>query len=403
MRYPLEWPVPVLTVSQLTSRIRDCIYRQFKDVIVEGEVSNSKVYPSGHLYFTLKDDSSSLKAVMFNYQGKYREDLIKDGTAVICKGRIDVYEKRGEYRLLAEDIEVRGLGLLQVKFEALKEKLLREGLFEAARKKPLPFLPRRIGIITSPAGAAIRDMLKIIRGKFENMAVRIYPVRVQGDQACQEVVEGIEYFNDEKDVDVIILGRGGGSLEDLACFNEEAVARAIWASRIPVVSGVGHEIDFTIADFVADVRAPTPTAAADMVVRDKRELSDILGAMRDRLAGLMRNRLESSRLILSRDKSALKEKRAILMRQKMYLDELFNNLHNSFSALYADKSERLRSCTQRLTDLNPENILRRGYSITVRADTKAVVREANQVSAGEEVSVRLFRGALDCVVEKSNP
>jgi exodeoxyribonuclease VII large subunit len=221
--------------------------------------------------------------------------------------------------------------------------------------------------------------------------------------ACQEVVEGIEYFNDEKDVDVIILGRGGGSLEDLACFNEEAVARAIWASRIPVVSGVGHEIDFTIADFVADVRAPTPTAAADMVVRDKRELSDILGAMRDRLAGLMRNRLESSRLILSRDKSALKEKRAILMRQKMYLDELFNNLHNSFSALYADKSERLRSCTQRLTDLNPENILRRGYSITVRADTRAVVREANQVSAGEEVSVRLFRGALDCVVEKSNP
>ncbi len=403
MRYPLEWPVDVLTVSQLTSRIRDCISRQFRDVIVEGEVSNFKVYPSGHLYFTLKDDASSVKAVMFNYQGKCRSDLIKDGTAVICKGRIDVYEKRGEYRLLADEIEVKGLGLLQIKFEMLKEKLFREGLFEAARKRPLPFLPRRIGIVTSPAGAAIRDMLKIIYGKFDNMAVRIYPVRVQGDQACREVVEGIEHFNDEGDVDVIILGRGGGSLEDLACFNEEAVARAICASRIPIVSGVGHEIDFTIADFVADVRAPTPTAAADMVVRDKRELTDMLAGVRERLVGLTLKRLEGARLVLARDAAALKEQRSLLIRHKMYLDELSNGLQNAFSALYRDKKVRLQSCSQRLMDLNPDNILKRGYSITTRADTSAVVREAAQVAAGEQVKVRLFRGGLDCTVEKTRP
>jgi exodeoxyribonuclease VII large subunit len=403
MRYPLEWPIDVLTVSQLTSRVRDCISRSFRDVIVEGEVSNFKVYPSGHLYFTLKDDASSIKAVMFNYQGKCRSDLIKDGTAVICKGRIDVYEKRGEYRLIADQIEVRGLGLLQIKFELLKEKLFKEGLFEAARKRPLPFLPRRVGIVTSPAGAAITDMLKIIYGKFENMAVRIYPVRVQGDQACQEVVAGIEHFNSEGDVDVIILGRGGGSLEDLACFNEEAVARAICASRIPIVSGVGHEIDFTIADFVADVRAPTPTAAADMVVRDKGELADMLAGVRERLVGLMLKRLEGARLVLARDASALKEQRTLLIRHKMYLDELSNNLQNAFSTLFGERRVRLQACSQRLMDLNPDNILKRGYSITTRADTSAVVREAAQVAAGEQVRVRLFRGGLDCKVEKTRP
>ena len=244
-------------------------------------------------------------------------------------------------------------------------------------------------------------MLKIIYGKFENMAVRIYPVRVQGDLACGEVVEGIEYFNRERDVDVIILGRGGGSLEDLACFNEEAVASAICASRIPIVSGIGHEIDFTIADFVADVRAPTPTAAADMVVRDRRELAATLQSVRERLVGLMAQRLSRSRLILSRDAAALKEQRAILLHHKMYLDELSNSLQNAFSAVYSDAKVRLASCSQRLMDLNPDNILKRGYSITLRADTSAVVREATQVAAGDRVRVKLFQGGLDCTVDKT--
>ncbi|OPY61356.1 MAG: Exodeoxyribonuclease 7 large subunit [Syntrophorhabdaceae bacterium PtaU1.Bin034] len=400
MEYPSEWPVRIYTVAQLTSRIRDAIYRQFRDVVVEGEVSNFKVYPSGHLYFTLKDDSASLKAVMFNYYGKYPDGLIKDGTAVICRGRVDVYEKRGEYRLLADEIEVKGQGLLQIKFELLKEKLYKEGLFDATRKRPLPLLPRRIGIITSPVGAAIRDMLKIVFGKFENMDVRIFPVRVQGDRACDEVVAAIEHFNLERDVDVIILGRGGGSYEDLACFNEEAVARAIFASAIPIVSGIGHEIDITIADFVADVRAPTPTAAADMVVRDKRELSEMLRGMEQRLGHLMTKRLEASKLLLYKNLLELKEKKDFVVKYKMYLDELSNTLQYSFSTLLNNRKTKLKGCIQRLEDLNPENILKRGYSITVRSDTRAVVTEAGQVRKGDEVSVRLYRGSIGCVVEK---
>ena len=401
MEYPREWPPLALTVSQLTARIRDCIYRQFRDVIVRGEVSNFKVYPSGHLYFTLKDDGSSLKAVMFNYSEKYLNNAITDGTAVVCKGRIDVYEKRGEYRLLADEIEVKGRGLLQLKFEILKEKLFREGLFDAARKRPLPFLARRIGIITSPVGAAVRDMLKIIGSKFENMHVRIYPVRVQGDQACAEVMAGIEYFNREKDVDVIIVGRGGGSYEDLACFNEEAVARAMCASVIPIVSGVGHEVDFTIADFVADVRAPTPTAAADMVVKDKRELMEMLAGERQRLVGLMKKLVEGSRLLLAKETAALKEKRTFLMRYEMYLDELSHTLSTAFLRLLAEKKAALHECSQRLNDLNPDNIMKRGYSITVRRDTNAVIRDAAGVEEGDRVSVRLHHGGLDCVVEKA--
>jgi exodeoxyribonuclease VII large subunit len=400
MEYPAEWPIRVFTVSQLTSRIRDAISRQFRDVVVEGEISNFKVYPSGHLYFTLKDDSAALKAVMFNYYGKYPDGHIKDGTAVICRGRIDLYEKRGEYRLLADEIEVKGLGLLQIRFELLKEKLFKEGLFDGARKRPLPLLPRRIGIITSPAGAAIRDMLKIILGKYENAQVSIYPVRVQGDQACAEVVSAIEHFNREGDVDVIILGRGGGSLEDLACFNEEAVARAIYASTIPTVSGVGHEIDFTIADFVADKRAPTPTAAADMAVPDKRALAETVRGLEQRLTASMKKRLEGSRLLLLREVVELKEKKDFITRYRMYLDDLSSTLQHAFAMLFQGQKARLQGCFQRLGDLNPDNILKRGYSITVRKDTSEVVSDAGQVASGDEVSVRLHRGSIDCTVEK---
>jgi exodeoxyribonuclease VII large subunit len=403
MEYPSEWPIRIFTVSQLTSRIRDVVARQFRDVVVEGEVSNFKVYPSGHLYFTLKDDSSSLKAVMFNYLGKYPDGFIRDGAAIICRGRVDVYEKRGEYRLLADEIEVKGRGLLQMRFELLREKLFKEGLFDAGRKLPLPLVPRRIGIVTSPVGAAIRDMLKIILGKYANVEISIYPVRVQGEQACGEVVSAIEHFNREKSVDVIILGRGGGSLEDLACFNEEAVARAIYASTIPIVSGIGHEIDFTIADFAADVRAPTPTAAADMVVREKRELVEMLRASEQRLLGAMRKRLEGSKLLLLRSVVELKEKKDFIVRYKMYLDDLSNTLQHNFEMLFREKKTSLQGCIRRLGDLNPESILKRGYSITVRADTSAVVSDAGLVEHGDRLSVKLYRGSLDCTVETTEP
>lgn len=399
MAYSTSWPIQLYTVSQLTSRIRDCLHRQFRDVLVEGEVSNCKLYPSGHLYFTLKDHTSALRAVMFNFAGRYPQNLVKDGSAVICRGRIDVYEKRGEYQLIAEEIEPKGLGLLQLQFQMLKEKLYNEGLFDTAHKRPLPLVPRKIAIVTSPSGAAIRDMLKIIGGKFGNMHVLIYPVRVQGERAADEVVEGILHFNREEDVDVIIVGRGGGSLEDLACFNEERVARAIYGSRIPVVSAVGHEVDVTIADLVADVRAPTPTAAADMVVRDKRELEAALRSFDERLQGSLRRAIERCRLALYRHMVDLKERRDFIVRYRMYLDELLSTLTHGLSSILGKKRTAFEALLQRLEDLNPKAIMKRGYSITMRAADGKVITTADQAAKGDGVAIRLYEGQLDCTVD----
>jgi exodeoxyribonuclease VII large subunit len=233
------------------------------------------------------------------------------------------------------------------------------------------------------------------------MQVLIYPVRVQGEQACAEVVAGIGHFNRQMDVDVIILGRGGGSIEDLACFNEEAVARAICSSRIPIISGIGHEIDFTIADFCADVRAPTPTAAADMVVKGKRDFVETLRGAEQKLVQSMKKRLEGSRFLLYKGIVELKEKRDFIAKYKIYLDELSNSLEHGLMTILKEKKVGLQGYSQRLGDLNPDNILKRGYSITVRRDTEAVVSDAGQVAAGEEVMVRLYRGSIDCIVEKT--
>ena len=397
------WPIHVYTVSQLTSRIRDSLHKQFRDLLVEGEISNFKLYPSGHLYFTLKDEGSSLRAIMFNFYGRYPEDFIKDGAAVICRGRIDVYEKRGEYRFLVDDLEVRGLGLLQIQFQVLKEKLFKEGLFDALRKRPLPLLPSKIGIVTSPAGAAIRDMLKVIFQKYENMAVLIYPVRVQGEGAGLEIAEGIRYLNRQKEVDVIIVGRGGGSFEDLACFNEEAVARAIHASAIPIVSAVGHEIDFTIADFVADLRAPTPTAAADMVVRDKRELLASLSNAAQKLERSIKKRVERVRLLLYQSFAELRERKDLFAKHRIYVDDLSNTLMRTVATMLEQKRVRLDAMAQRLEDLNPQNILKRGYSITIKEATQEVVKRSDQIVKRERVRVKLFEGDIEAIVSKVTP
>lgn len=388
----------IYTVSEINAEIKRLVGGQFRDVFIEGEVSNFKPYPSGHLYFTLKDNTSMLKAVFFNYQGKYPGDTIRDGMAVICRGRVDVYERRGEYQLIVSAIEPRGLGLLQLRFQMLKEKLLKEGLFDDERKKPLPMLPTSVGIVTSPVGAAIQDMLKIISKKFENMSVLIYPVRVQGEGAASEIVEGIEYFNKTKSVDVIIVGRGGGSLEDLAPFNDETVARAIYASRIPVVSGVGHEIDFTIADFVADLRAPTPTAAADLVVRAKEDFISTIESLRSQLEQGMQNKLEKCRLALYQLVMELKESKELFVSHRMYLDELLNNLVHGFSTYFTAKKNQVESFAQRLRDLNPEDILKRGYSITLKKETGEVVISSRQVSQGDTLAVRLSQGELGVTV-----
>lgn len=398
MREEVELPFHIYTVTELTAQIRGYISSRFRDILVEGEVSGPKLYPSGHLYFTLKDDRSMINCVMFNCLERYPEAILKAGTALICRGRVDVYEKRGQYQLIVDAIEVKGLGLMQLKTLLLKERLLKEGLFDPERKRALPMLPTRIGIVTSPVGAAIRDMLKTIFNKFENMAVLIYPVRVQGEAAAEEIAEGVDYLSKKGKVDVIIVGRGGGSMEDLLAFNEEVVARAIYNSVVPVVSAVGHEIDFTIADLVADVRAATPTAAAEMVVKDKRELKRLLTLSEERLRQALSNIIARLKSRLYEHVIGLKERKEVFTDYRIYLDEMTGGLIRGFTLYLNERKLRLANLSQRLNDLNPYTVLERGYSIVLKADTNEVVSEAAQVERGTTLMVKLHKGELDCSV-----
>jgi exodeoxyribonuclease VII large subunit len=289
----------IYSVAELSLELRSLLERQYPDVWVTGEVSNLRAAGSGHLYFTLKDETAQLRAVCFRNQARYLKFKPQDGLAVIARGRLSLYEARGEYQLYVEFLEPAGLGALQLAFEQLKQKLAAEGLFDRARKKPLPVLPRAIGVVTSPTGAVIRDILRILRRRFPNINVQIYPAKVQGEGAAQEIVHGVEYFNRKSPVDVIIVARGGGSLEDLWAFNEEVLARAISASNVPVISAVGHETDFTIADFVADLRAPTPSAAAELVVHRKQDFVAEIDARRRQLAQMARLKISDARQTLT--------------------------------------------------------------------------------------------------------
>jgi len=273
----------VFTVSELTAHIKTLLEGRFGFVWVTGEISNLRRPGSGHVYLTLKDGQSQIRAVMFRQGTRNAVFDLDDGMSVVCRGRVSVYQPRGEYQLIIDTVEPKGLGALQLAFEQLKTRLAQEGLFDPSHKQQIPFLPRRIGIVTSPTGAAIRDILHVTARRFPSIPVRIAPVRVQGIEAPQEICDAITLFNAMDDVEVIIVTRGGGSLEDLFCFNDERIARAIYASEIPVISAVGHEIDFTIADFVADLRAPTPSAAAELVVPMRRDLVESLRSLRTRL------------------------------------------------------------------------------------------------------------------------
>jgi len=259
-------PDNVYTVSEITKLIKEELESTFPLLWVEGEISNFHRHHSGHLYFTMKDAACQLRAVMFRSEAQRAAFEMKDGLQVVCRGRINVYEPRGEYQIIVELVEPKGKGALQLAFEQLKEKLKKEGLFDPRFKKKLPLLPNKVGVVTSPRGAAIVDILKTLERRFARLHILIYPAKVQGEGAADEIVEGIDYFSQRPDMDVIIVGRGGGSIEDLWAFNEEKVARAIFRSKVPVISAVGHEIDFTISDFVADIRASTPTAAAETVI-----------------------------------------------------------------------------------------------------------------------------------------
>jgi exodeoxyribonuclease VII large subunit len=324
----------VFSVSELTGRIRDLFIRNFTDILVEGELSNCHEAASGHMYCTLKDDRAQIKCVCFKTQLRLMKFRPENGLHVTVRGSISVYETRGEYQIYIESVEPVGLGALQLAFDQLKKRLEAEGLFAAERKKPLPLLPRCIGLITSPTGAAVRDVVRILLRRFHNVHLTLYPVRVQGEGSAAEIVRAVQYFNRQQTVDVVILARGGGSLEDLWAFNEEIVARAIAHSTIAVISGVGHETDFTIADFVADVRASTPSAAAELVVQTRREFDKHLAELRGALAEQMRYRI----LVLSRRVHEFAGRRGfrrpldLLRQQRQRADEMTARLTHGLRA-----------------------------------------------------------------------
>lgn len=446
LQFNLKPERKVWTVSELTARIRDLLARNFTDIWVQGEISNAREAQSGHLYFTLKDERAQIRCVCFKQQLRLLKFRPGDGLRVTLRGSVSVYETRGEYQIYVETIEPAGIGALQLAFEQLKKRLEADGLFAAARKKPLPLLPRRIGLITSPKGAAVRDVVRILRRRFPNVHLTVYPVRVQGEGAAKEIVEALKFFNRKKLADVLIVARGGGSIEDLWAFNEEIVARAIAASAIPVISGVGHETDFTIADFVADVRASTPSAAAELVVQTRREFDKHIADLRESLGGLVRYRL----LELSRRIHELSARRGfrrpldLLRQRRQRADEFTSRLALGLRARleqarkrytraqvrvasfdFRAKIGRLRIRLERqsaelrvraermlrkkrelaerlrlqLEERSPLRVLERGYSIAYDAAGN-VLRTTEQVALGDAVAIQLHRGRLATEVKR---
>ena len=390
----------ILTVTQLTHQIRNLLEGTFPDVWVEGEVSNLTAPQSGHVYFTLKDEQSQARAVLFRSAQRHLKFTLQHGMQVICRGRVSVYEPRGEYQVIVEYIEPKGLGALQKAYEELKARLEREGLFDLRHKRPLPVLPRRIGVVTSPTGAAIRDVLRVIRRRHPRVEILLYPVPVQGPDAAPAIVEAIGYFNGEKNVDVMIVGRGGGSLEDLWAFNEESVARAIFASRIPIISAVGHETDYTIADFVADLRAPTPSAAAEMVVESEEHLRSAVHGLRSRLVLAARAGIVRVRVRLDHATRLLGDPRRRTQEYGQRVDDLQGRLAYGLRNVLRHGRTQLGSMTAALDHLNPLAILSRGYSVTRREPAGTIIKRAQDVQPGDRIRTQVFKGSIVSRVEE---
>jgi exodeoxyribonuclease VII large subunit len=435
----------IYTVSELTAAIKSLLESSYPFVWVTGEISNFRVPASGHFYFTLKDSDAQVSAVMFRRQNRTLKFVPEDGMAVTALGRLNVYEPRGIYQMILEYVEPMGVGELQLAYEQLKNRLEAEGLFKEENKRALPFLPLTISVVTSPTGAVLRDIMTVVYRRYPNMAVEIAPVRVQGEAAAGEIVQAIEMLNKRGDSDVIVVARGGGSLEDLQAFNSEVVARAIFGSRIPIVSAVGHETDFTIADFVADVRAPTPSAAAELVVPVKDELAGVVQGLIESLGLGMLQRVR-----LGRERTVHISKRLVhpgrrLADYRLRLDEGLGRMVGGLSRLLARRGDQLsviqhkvfrcsprqslnklnkqleyynqkfcskmtilcykkrsdlRAAIAKLNALNPLAILERGYSVTRSLPDCELVRDVKDVGVGDEVEVTLWKGALECRVER---
>lgn len=394
---------PILTVTQLNTAVKQLIEDrpEFDFVCVRGELSNYKVYPSGHHYFTLKDSESALKCVLFRGSAGKLRFKPENGMAVLCSGKLSVYTRDGAYQLICSGILPEGTGDLQLAFEQLRKKLDEEGLFESAHKKPLPLYPGRIAIITSEAGAAVHDMIKILARRWPMTKVLLLPVRVQGAEAPPEIVGAIRYANKFKLADVIIAGRGGGSIEDLWAFNDERVARAIYDSEIPVISAVGHEPDVTISDYVADARASTPSNAAEIAVPDRAEQEEGLESFRVRLAQAMNKRLSVLRggLDTLSHAKVLRDPAASVDFRRMELDRLRENFLSAQERQISGKKQSFIRLTASLDAMSPLKVLSRGYC-TVSDKEGGLIKSVSQLSAGDRVFVRVSDGAADCTVDK---
>jgi exodeoxyribonuclease VII large subunit len=390
-----------LTVGQLTDQIKDLLEGRLPPAWVEGEISNLKAAPSGHLYLTLKDERAQIQAVMFRGNASALRFTPENGMKVLVFGTVTVYPPRGQYQMKLTRMKPSGIGELQLAFEQLKARLAAEGLFDAGRKRPLPYLPRRIGIVTSPIGAAIRDLITVLTRRMPSIEVVLAPVKVQGEGSAAEIAEGIVRLNALGGLDLLIVGRGGGSLEDLWAFNEEIVARAIAASKLPVISAVGHEVDFTIADFVADVRAPTPSAAAELAVPEYIALCNNIKSLSMRVERSLLRKLRLARDAFARilTRSLFRRPRELIEMHAQRVDEMSSTIQSAARRMLAMKEAKFEAALNRLEPLSPLRTLKRGYSLVTRHGTREPLTDTKDLKPGDRLDVRLAQGHVVCRVE----
>jgi len=392
----------VLSVSQLTWKIKVQLESNFSKVYVKGEISNFKKHFSGHFYFSLKDENAQINCVMWKGKNVNLAFLPEDGQEVKIFGKITVYEKNGVYQIDVDEILPVGIGELQLAFDKLKKKLQKEGLFDLDIKKPIPEYPNRIGIITSPTGAAIRDIITVAKRRNSSIELILNPVKVQGVGAAEDIVRAVKEFNEYKDVDFLILGRGGGSLEDLWAFNEEIVARAIFESELPIVSAVGHEVDFSISDFVADKRAPTPSAAAEMTIPEKKELDKHIIQMFKYIYDYLEKKIEyNEEKIDALEKSYFFQRPLDMLNQfNQRLDDLFSQMKKSFSHYKQITGNKLSNLEDKLYALNPESILKRGYSISYKLPEKKIIKSSSELKLDDDINIVFNQGSANAKIKE---
>jgi len=389
----------IYTISEMMGQVNSVLDKNYASIWLKGEVSNFNAYSSGHFYFTLKDDKAQISAVMFKGYNRNLKFQIENGQSLVIHGHLAIYQAQGRFQVIVNHAEPDGIGALQLAYEQLKEKLQAEGLFDAATKQQLPFLPQKIGVVTSQHGAAVQDILAITKRRFPNRDILIYPVKVQGDGSAQEITTAINYFAQKKNVDVIIVGRGGGSLEDLWSFNEEIVARAIFNCPIPIISAVGHETDFTIADFVADVRAPTPSAAAELCVPVKDELLATISDHRKSLISLITDYIQSRLKNIKLLTKTIPTPKAILEQYRLRLSENTERLVQAMKNYLLVNKHNVEKLNMTLSLLSPKNVLKRGYIMGKNADGTIITRK-KMVKTGEKMTLEFYDGELETTIEQ---